>query len=81
MVSRRIGADEREAAARVTGQAIWVEPNDDPKRKLRYGWRLTELPGGEPGKTWAAVERLCRSWLGCHRLIFAFLHALVMQRR
>mgnify|MGYP001811741958 CR=1 FL=1 len=24
MVSRRIGADEREAAARVTGQAIWV---------------------------------------------------------
>lgn len=28
------------------GMAIWVEPNDDPKKKLRYGWRLVELPGG-----------------------------------
>tara|TARA_R110002074_G_scaffold32490_13_gene90830 strand:- start:371 stop:1087 length:717 start_codon:yes stop_codon:yes gene_type:complete len=35
----------------MTGQAapgarIWLEPNDDPKRKLKYGWRLTDLPGG-----------------------------------
>lgn len=28
------------------GARIWLEPNDDPKRKLKYGWRLTELPGG-----------------------------------
>ena len=28
------------------GMAIWVEPNDDPKKKLKYGWRLVELPGG-----------------------------------
>jgi sugar fermentation stimulation protein A len=28
------------------GLRIWVEPNDDPKKKLRFGWRLTELPGG-----------------------------------
>ena len=28
------------------GMRIWVEPNDDPKRKLRYGWRLVELPDG-----------------------------------
>ncbi|WP_138933544.1 DNA/RNA nuclease SfsA [Roseovarius arcticus] len=28
------------------GTPIWVEPNDDPRKKLRYGWRLVELPGG-----------------------------------
>ena len=25
------------------GQKIWVEPNDDPRKKLKYGWRLVEL--------------------------------------
>lgn len=28
------------------GQGIWVEPNDDPKKKLKFGWRLTELADG-----------------------------------
>ena len=28
------------------GARIWLEPNDDPKKKLKYGWRLVELPGG-----------------------------------
>ncbi|WP_179378089.1 DNA/RNA nuclease SfsA [Jannaschia marina] len=28
------------------GMRVWVEPNDDPRKKLKYGWRLTELPGG-----------------------------------
>lgn len=28
------------------GTRIWVEYNDDPARKLRYAWRLAELPGG-----------------------------------
>ena len=28
------------------GLKIWLEPNDDPKKKLRYGWRLVELPDG-----------------------------------
>ena len=28
------------------GMRIWVEPNDDPKKKLKYGWRLVELEGG-----------------------------------
>lgn len=35
----------------MTGQAapgarIWLEPNDDPKKKLKYGWRLADLAGG-----------------------------------
>ncbi len=29
------------------GMRIWLEPNDDPKKKLKYGWRLVELPGGQ----------------------------------
>jgi sugar fermentation stimulation protein A len=28
------------------GMRIWVEPNDDPKKKLKYGWRLAELGSG-----------------------------------
>ncbi|QMU59155.1 MAG: DNA/RNA nuclease SfsA [Boseongicola sp.] len=29
-----------------TGMRVWVEPNDDPKKKLKYGWRLVELGAG-----------------------------------
>lgn len=28
------------------GARIWLLPNDDPKKKLKYGWRLVELEGG-----------------------------------
>ncbi len=28
------------------GARIWVERNDDPRRKLRYSWKLVELNGG-----------------------------------
>ena len=28
------------------GMKIWLEPNDDPKKKLKYGWRLVEHAGG-----------------------------------
>ncbi len=28
------------------GARIWLEPNDDPSRKLNYGWRLVEHEGG-----------------------------------
>jgi sugar fermentation stimulation protein A len=34
------------------GMRVWLEPNDDPKRKLRHGWRLVELPGGH----WAGID-------------------------
>lgn len=33
------------------GLPVWLEPNDDPKRKLRFAWRLAEL-----GEGWAGVE-------------------------
>ena len=25
------------------GMRVWLEPNEDPKKKLKYGWRLVEL--------------------------------------
>ncbi|MFY0635663.1 MAG: DNA/RNA nuclease SfsA [Vannielia sp.] len=29
------------------GTRIWLEPNDDPKKKLKYGWRLVEHESGD----------------------------------
>lgn len=29
------------------GMKIWLEPNDDPKKKLNYGWRLVEHESGD----------------------------------
>lgn len=34
------------------GLRVWLEPNDDPKKKLDYGWRLLELPGG----AWVGID-------------------------
>lgn len=34
------------------GMTIWVERNDDPKKKLRYGWRLVDLGEGH----WAGID-------------------------
>lgn len=28
------------------GTRVWLEPNDDPKKKLKYGWRLVEHSDG-----------------------------------
>jgi sugar fermentation stimulation protein A len=28
------------------GMRVWLEPNDDPKRKLGYGWRLVDHENG-----------------------------------
>lgn len=28
------------------GMRVWLEPNDDPKKKLKFGWRLVEHTGG-----------------------------------
>ncbi len=34
------------------GLRIWLEPNDDPKKKLKYGWRLVELDDGH----WSGID-------------------------
>ena len=34
------------------GLKCWLEPNDDPKKKLKFGWRVSELPGGH----WVGID-------------------------
>ena len=34
------------------GLRVWVEPNDDPKKKLKWAWRLVELADGH----WAGID-------------------------
>ncbi len=34
------------------GERVWLEPNDDPKRKLKFAWRLVELANGH----WAGID-------------------------
>ena len=34
------------------GLKVWLEPNDDPKKKLKYGWRLGEFENGH----WAGID-------------------------
>ena len=33
------------------GLEVWVEPNDDPRKKLKYGWRLVRI-----GTGWAGID-------------------------
>jgi len=33
----------------IAGMTVWLEPNDDPKRKLRYSWKLVESGTGLVG--------------------------------
>lgn len=40
------------------GSRVWLEPNDDPKKKLDWGWRLVELPSGCVGIDTGAANRI-----------------------
>ncbi|MEP2640152.1 DNA/RNA nuclease SfsA [Roseobacter sp.] len=46
------------------GTRVWLEPNDDPKKKLKYGWRLVEDDAGHfTGVDTALPNRLMRAAL------------------
>lgn len=46
------------------GLRVWLEQNDDPKRKLKFGWRVAELPGGHfAGIDTAVPNRVVREAL------------------
>ena len=51
------------------GLCIWLEPSADPNRKLRYSWRLAELPGGRfVGVDTALPNRIVKAALLAGRL-------------
>lgn len=44
------------------GLRVWLEPNDDPKKKLNYGWRLVEHENGHfTGVDTAVPNRMLRA--------------------
>jgi sugar fermentation stimulation protein A len=46
------------------GMRIWVEPNDDPRKALKYGWRLVEHEnGGFTGVDTLVPNRLVKAAL------------------
>ena len=46
------------------GMRVWLEPNDDPKKKLKFGWRLVEHGNGHfTGVDTAVPNRMLRSAL------------------
>jgi len=42
----------------MAGLRLWLEPNDDPRRKLRYAWRLVDLGGAMAGIDTGVPNRL-----------------------
>ncbi|WP_425073835.1 DNA/RNA nuclease SfsA [Sagittula sp. S175] len=46
------------------GQRIWLEPNDDPKKKLKWAWRLVDHGAGHfTGVDTAAANRVLKEAL------------------
>lgn len=46
------------------GMRVWLEPNDDPKKKLKFGWRLVEHADGHfTGVDTAVPNRMLRTAL------------------
>ncbi|THD74074.1 DNA/RNA nuclease SfsA [Thalassobius vesicularis] len=51
------------------GMRIWLEPNDDPKKKLKYGWRLVEHDGGHfTGVDTSVPNRALKAALEAHQV-------------
>lgn len=73
-------ADGREVTAHVAnpgsmlglaapGARIWLEPNDDPKKKLKFAWRLVEHPDGQfTGVDTGAANRVLKPALTAGRV-------------
>jgi len=51
------------------GIKIWLEPNDDPKKKLKYGWRLVEHENGHfTGVDTSVPNRALKAALLAHEI-------------
>jgi sugar fermentation stimulation protein A len=53
----------------VPGQRIWLEPNNDPRKKLRYGWRLVDHENGHfTGVDTSLPNRALKAALTAHQV-------------
>ncbi|MEM6303763.1 MAG: DNA/RNA nuclease SfsA [Pseudomonadota bacterium] len=51
------------------GERVWLEPNDDPKRKLKYGWRLLQHADGHfTGVDTSVPNRLLKEALAARQV-------------
>lgn len=51
------------------GTKIWLEPNDDPKKKLKYGWRLVDHEDGHfTGVDTSVPNRALKASLMAHEV-------------
>ncbi|WP_370229271.1 DNA/RNA nuclease SfsA [Cognatishimia sp.] len=51
------------------GTKIWLEPNDDPKKKLKYGWRLVDHENGHfTGVDTSVPNRALKAALMAHQV-------------
>lgn len=51
------------------GLRIWLEPNDDPKKKLKFGWRLVEHEDGHfTGVDTSVPNRALKAALQAHQV-------------
>lgn len=51
----------------VPGTKIWLEPNDDPKKKLKFGWRLVDHENGHfTGVDTSVPNRALKAALEAH---------------
>jgi sugar fermentation stimulation protein A len=51
------------------GTKIWLEPNDDPKKKLKYGWRLVDHENGHfTGVDTSVPNRALKAALMAHEV-------------
>ena len=51
------------------GQIIWLEPNDDPRKKLKFGWRLVDHENGHfTGVDTGIPNRMIRAALDARQI-------------
>lgn len=51
------------------GMRVWLEPNDDPKRKLKFAWRLVDHENGHfTGVDTGVPNRLIKAALMAHQI-------------
>ena len=51
------------------GSKIWLEPNDDPKKKLKFGWRLVDHENGHfTGVDTSVPNRALKTALMAHQV-------------